>query len=91
MSVVFVSGSGAGISTGQFNIRKDISAQIDEGAEKQTFDVYESYTNLRVIYNGRDQTTAVTNFDYENYRFTLDFVPVSGPNKKELLVYFDKP
>lgn len=92
MGVVFCnSSSGAGISLDRLNVRKDISAQIDEGSGKVTFDVGESFRNLRVLCNGRDQTTAISNYDYINFRFTLEFIPHSSPGKKELLIYFDKP
>jgi hypothetical protein len=92
MSNVFVQpiGSISDISLDCVNCSKDISDQIDEITNKREFEVGENFRNLRVLYNGRDQTCQIESTDPVNFRFTLKFIPRNGETK-ELLIYYDKP
>jgi len=88
MGVIVTRESAAGISANTINQYKDISAQIDSGAGKATFAVGESFKNLRVIHNGRNQNQAIIDINYTLFEFTIDFVPNDG---QHLAIIIDKP
>jgi len=73
-----------------FNVYKDISDQMSHTLGKDTFNVGEQFVHLRVHYNGRIQTHAITAIDNILFTFTLDFIPKATANKK-LEIYYDKP
>lgn len=60
-----------GIPLSNINKKKDLTTQVDGITD--TFDVGESFTNLRVFYNGINESGNV--IDEIGTTFQLDFVP----------------
>lgn len=71
------------VSPDNLNIEKDLSVQIDGIID--TFDVGESFINLRVYYNSTLQNSKILSTTATT--FTLDFIPRID---SEIYVFYDR-